>query len=88
MGGTLARGRRTSAAGQVLQGLILLAAAGVKHEAGAHASARRLATRGAKRLRGAGVSALPFDALAFAASVEAWAEGARATPPPLVLAER
>ena len=78
---------RMSAAGQFLQGLILLAAAGVKHEAGAHVSARRLATRGRKRLLGAEVSAAPFDALAFAASVEAWVEGTSATPPPLVLIE-
>jgi predicted metal-dependent hydrolase len=76
-----AAGRHT-AAGRFLQGLILLAAAGVKRQDGAQAVARRLAARGARRLEGA--HAVPgFDASAFAAEVERWVEGALAAPPRL-----
>jgi hypothetical protein len=79
-----AAGRETPL-GRFLQGLILLAAAGVKHERGAPGPARRLAARGARRLRDAGVPGPPFDALAFAKAVEAWVGGARSAPPRLRL---
>src|SRR5687767_7126400 len=76
-----AAGRHTPA-GRFLQGLILLAAAGVKRQGGAQAVARRLAARGARRL--AGEQAVPgFDAPAFAADVERWVEGALPAPPRL-----
>jgi hypothetical protein len=75
---------RHSAAGRFLQGLILLAAAGVKRQGGAQAVARRLAARGARRLRAAdGVPG--FDAPAFAADVQRWVDGAAPTPPRLRL---
>jgi predicted metal-dependent hydrolase len=77
-----AAGRHT-ARGRFLQGLILLAAAGVKRQGGAHAAARRLAARGARRLEAA--AGMPgFDAPAFAAEVERWVEGVRPTPPRLL----
>jgi hypothetical protein len=76
-----AAGRHT-AAGRFLQGLILLAAAGVKRQGGAQAVARRLAARGARRLRDA-QPGIGFDASAFAAEVERWVEGALASPPRL-----
>jgi predicted metal-dependent hydrolase len=76
-----AAGRHT-AAGRFLQGLILLAAAGVKRQGGAQAVARRLAARGARRLQGA-VGVPGFDAPAFAAEVERWVEGALPAPPRL-----
>jgi hypothetical protein len=79
-----AAGRGTSL-GRFLQGLILLAAAAVKHEVGARGPARRLGARGARRLREARGVEPPFDAPAFAAAVEAWVAGARATPPRLRL---
>jgi uncharacterized protein len=73
---------RHSAAGRFLQGLILLAAAGVKRQGGAQAVARRLAARGARRLRD--VPGVPgFDAPAFAAEVERWVGGAAPEPPRL-----
>jgi hypothetical protein len=77
-------GRRTRA-GCFLQGLILLAAAAVKREIGAAGPASRLAARGARRLREAGVVRAPFDAPGFAEAVEAWVRGTRADPPPLRL---
>jgi hypothetical protein len=77
------RAGRASAAGRLLQGLILLAAAGVKRETGAHGAARRLAARGAARLRGA--PAAGFDPVRFAADVEAWVAGALPAPPLLRL---
>jgi Domain of unknown function (DUF309) len=81
-----AAGRR-SANGRFLQGLILLAAAGVKHECGAAGPARRLAARGARQLRGAGVVVPGFDALAFAAAVERWVAGVGGAAPHLRLDE-
>jgi chemotaxis protein methyltransferase CheR len=77
---------RHSEAGRFLQGLILLAAAGVKHERGALGPARRLAARGALRLREAPDLLPGFDALGFAAAVESWVAGARTEPPRLRLA--
>ena len=78
-----AAGRHT-AAGRFLQGLILLAAAGVKRQGGAQQVARRLAARGARRLEGAGAGFVPgFDAAAFAAQVERWVAGALPAPPRL-----
>jgi len=76
---------RRSRAGRFLQGLILLAAAAVKREIGAPGPASRLAARGARRLREAGVVRAPFDAPGFAEAVEAWVRGTRAGPPPLRL---
>jgi hypothetical protein len=73
---------RHSAAGRFLQGLILLAAAGVKRQGGAQAVARRLAARGARRLRDAHFVA-GFDAATFAAEVERWVEGVAPVPPRL-----
>jgi predicted metal-dependent hydrolase len=76
-----AAGRHT-AAGRLLQGLILRAAAGVKRQGGAETVARRLAARGARCLEGA-AGAPGFDARAFAAEVERWVEGALPAPPRL-----
>lgn len=76
---------RASPLGRFLQGLILLAAAGVKHERGARATARRLAARGARRMRAAEGVEPPFDAPALAAAVEAWVAGDAAAPPKLLL---
>src|SRR5688572_3026853 len=73
---------RHSAAGRFLQGLILLAAAGVKRQGGAQAVARRLAARGARRLRDAHFVA-GFDAATLAAGVERWVEGVAPVPPRL-----
>jgi hypothetical protein len=72
---------RDSHAGRFLQGLILLAAAAVKHELGAPGPAARLAARGGRRLAEARVSHPRFEAAEFAAAVEAWVRGARAIPP-------
>ena len=66
---------RQSEVGRFLQGLILLAAAAVKRELGAPGPARRLAARGARRLRAARPAGPRFDAPAFAAAVEAWIAG-------------
>jgi predicted metal-dependent hydrolase len=66
---------RNTVVGRFLQGLILLAAAGVKHERGATGPARRLAARGARRLRDAHAAGPRFDAPAFAAAVERWVGG-------------
>ena len=82
-----AAGRNTPV-GRFLQGLILLAAAALKHELGAHGPARRLGARGARLLREARSPKFPFDATAFAAAVEAWVGGARSTPPLLRLDSR
>jgi hypothetical protein len=76
---------RRSLAGTFLQGLILLAAAGLKREVGASGPASRLAARGARRLREAGAVRAPFDAPGFAEAVEAWVRGTGAEPPPLRL---
>jgi hypothetical protein len=76
---------RRSRAGAFLQGLILLAAAAVKRETGAPGPASRLAARGARRLREAGIARPPFDAPGFAAAVETWVRSTRAEPPPLRL---
>ena len=76
---------RHSVAGHFLQGLILLAAAGVKHELGAAGPARRLAARGARRLREARDAGPRVDAPAFAAAVERWVAGALPAPPLLRL---
>jgi predicted metal-dependent hydrolase len=65
--------------GRLFQGLILLAAAAVKHERGASATARRLAARGARAIA-ASTAAPPF-APAFAAAVESWVGGGRPGPP-------
>ena len=75
-----AAGRHTPG-GRFFQGLILLAAAAVKHERGASGTARRLAARGARAIAGAHAAMPPFDAPAFAAAVERWVDGARPAPP-------
>jgi hypothetical protein len=77
---------RESPLGRFLQGLILLAAASLKHELGAPGPARRLAARGARRLRSKPGVEPPFDATSFAAAVEAWVSGLRSGPPRLHLA--
>jgi hypothetical protein len=77
-----AAGRHTPR-GRLFQGLILLAAAAVKHERGASATARRLAARGARAIARAPGAAAPFDAPAFAAAVESWVGGTRPGPPVL-----
>jgi hypothetical protein len=74
---------RDTPLGRFLQGLILLAAAGVKHERGAREPARRLAARGARRIGAAGPVEPPFDAPAFAAAVERWVGGRDPEPPTL-----
>jgi hypothetical protein len=80
-----AAGRRTGV-GRFLQGLILLAAAGVKHERGAAESARRLAARGVRQLRSeAREAGARFDAPAFGAAVERWIAGDLPAPPLLRL---
>jgi uncharacterized protein len=79
-----AAGRDTSV-GRFLQGLILLAAAAVKHELGAAGPAQRLAARGARRVREAPGAAPPFAAAGFGAEVERWVAGARPAPPLLRL---
>lgn len=79
---------RESRTGRFLQGLILLAAAAVKHERGASGPAQRLADRGARRLREAGETAPRFDAPAFASAVQSWITGGRRTPPRLRLDSR
>jgi hypothetical protein len=76
---------RASPLGRFLQGLILLAASGVKYERGAHGPARRLAARGARRVQEANGVQPPFDAPAFAAAVEAWVAGVEPAPPKLRL---
>lgn len=76
---------RDTPLGRFLQGLILLAAAALKQELGARQPARRLAARGARRLREARVAKPCFDVPAFAAAVEAWTHGTRPTPPLLQL---
>lgn len=73
---------RHSPAGRFFQGLILLAAAALKHERGAPATARRLAARGARALA-SGLPPTPLDAPAFASAVAAWVAGERAAPPRL-----
>ena len=75
-----AAGRHTPR-GRFFQGLILLAAAAVKHERGASATARRLAARGARAIAEAPATGAPFDAAAFAAAVERWVGGGRSGPP-------
>jgi hypothetical protein len=72
---------RHSPAGRFFQGLILLAAAALKHERGAPTTARRLAARGARALAGAQAAPPPFDAPGFAAAVAAWLAGERPAPP-------
>ena len=77
---------RDSVVGRFLQGLILLAAAAVKHELGAAEPARRLAARGARQVRSeAHEAGARFDAPAFAAAVERWVAGDRSAPPLLRL---
>ena len=76
---------RDTAAGRALQGLILLAAAAVKHELGARAPGRRLAARGARLLSEGPPSRPGFDPRAFAVAVVMWVGGARAAPPLLRL---
>lgn len=63
-----------------MQGLILLAAAAVKHELGAHEAARRMAARGAIKLRESG-AVQTLDLAAFANGVEAWVRGETPTSP-------
>jgi len=77
---------RDTEVGRVLQGLILLAAAALKHELGAGGPARRLAVRGARLLREARAPRIGFDGPALASATRAWIEGARAAPPVLRLA--
>jgi uncharacterized protein len=72
---------RGTLVGRLLQGYILLAAAAVKYELGAEASARRLAARGARRMGEASAAHPRFDAPAFAAAVDAWVSGRHATHP-------
>ena len=75
-----AAGRHTPA-GRFFQGLILLAAAALKHERGAAATARRLAARAARVLATAEAGPPPFAAPAFAAAVAAWLAGERPEAP-------
>lgn len=77
-----AAGRHTPR-GRLFQGLILLAAAALKHERGASATARRLAARGARAIAEASAAAPPFDAPAFASAVERWVGGVLPGPPVL-----
>jgi predicted metal-dependent hydrolase len=76
---------RASESGRLLQGLILLAAAGVKRELGRTGPARRLAARGARRLGEARCARAGFDADAFAEAVQAWVAGGREAAPLLGL---
>jgi hypothetical protein len=76
---------RASAAGRLLQGLILLAGAALKRALGADLAARRLAARGSARLRASDAPQPGFDPLRFAAQVEAWVAGTAPEPPRLRL---
>jgi hypothetical protein len=78
-------GRRTPA-GRLLQGLVQVAAALWKRELGAERAARRLAERGAAKLRAAPEAQLGLAPRRLAREVEAWLAGE--PPPVLRLAER
>ena len=78
---------RDTEAGRLLQGLILLAAAALKHELGMHEAAQRLAVRGTKLLGDNSAGQRTIDLAAFAAKVGAWARRETSKPPLLRLDE-
>lgn len=72
---------RESEPGRLLQGLILVAAALLKHSMGAEEAARHLAARGCEKLRRAPDGLLGVDGAAFAGQVEAHLAGERREAP-------
>lgn len=78
---------RGSAVGDRLQGLIQLAGAMLKHAVGDRRGARRLAARGAARLRSGPPVLLGVDGPALAASVEAFVADVPGAPAPFIRLE-
>jgi predicted metal-dependent hydrolase len=78
---------RGSAVGERLQGLIQLAGAMLKHAVGDRRGARRLAARGARRLRSGPAVRLGLDGPALAAAVEAYVADAPGAPRPYMRLE-
>lgn len=76
---------RESELGSLLQGLILVAAALLKHSMGSEGPARHLAARGCEKLRRAPEGLLGIDGRDLAHQVEAHLVGRRREPPAIIL---